>query len=373
MAGWGKLSKDREVVARALIALAQDSDAEVKWHATQAIGSVHAAAGDSVPALITILKGDDRTLANKAAESLGEFGAEAKTALPTLIEQLGKSEDDFAFACAIREIGIDQMSADQIANVTMKQGAEWLLIPLCTYPEAATAFLRRNPQAVDIPTRDRYELIGFIREPKPALKELRDLLYSSEQLPLAIISQLGDSHFLPLIERKAKTASKHQQAVLAACSRACGGPAGRVVVIDESHPGDFKPMSAWPNVDRRRLSVGSSGHGDGYTEVIITGQILSAPDKPAADVKFFRTNDAMLFGTPTRQEEPVVFDPKTGRFVFVTHVFAAYSVGKNQPEPGPYQTGSSQILIESEGSKSLQVQFFDEMPDVRITLRPVQK
>ena len=91
------------------------------------------------------------------------------------------------------------------------------------------------------------------------------------------------------------------------------------------------------------MSPTANGHGDGITEVIITGQILRADGAPAAAPKFYRTNDAMLLGRRIREEESITFDPKSGRFVFVTSVFAAYSTGDGQPDPGPYQTGSSLV------------------------------
>ena len=62
------------------------------------------------------------------------------------------------------------------------------------------------------------------------------------------------------------------------------------------------------------------------------------------------------------------YDAKTGRFVLVSSVFAAYDMGEGQPEPGPYQTGSAQTLIEAEGAEPLAVRFFDEMPEVEIVL-----
>jgi len=373
MAGWGKLTKNREAVAQALIELAQDKDREVAWHATQAIGSVHAAPNHSVPALIALLKHPDDSVAEKAAESLGEFGAAAQVAVPALIELLGKGKDESDAAYAIRQIGIDEASADAIQKLKLTESGSWFLIPLCTYPDAAIEFLRLNPQAVDVPRRDRDALINLMRDSKPALKPLRDLLFVNEQLPLAIIAELGDARFLPLIERKLKAASNHEKTALAACARACGAPAERIVSLDESRPGDFKPTSAWPGVDRSRMSPKARGHGDGFTEVIITGQILRTDGAQVVAPKFYRTNDAMLLGTRIREEEPLTFDPKTGRFVFVTSVFAAYSMGKDQPEPGPYQTGSCLIQIESAGCKPLRVQFYDEMPDVRITLSPADK
>jgi hypothetical protein len=137
--------------------------------------------------------------------------------------------------------------------------------------------------------------------------------------------------------------------------------------MSESQPGDFKPESAWPGVDPAR-QTNALGHGDGFTEIIVTGRLMNSAGEPVASPKFYRTNDSFLLGERVRNEIPVAYDPKSGRFVLVTHIFAAYSVGRGQKEPGPYQTGSSLTLIEAEVCKPLTVQFFDEMPDVAITL-----
>ena len=68
-----------------------------------------------------------------------------------------------------------------------------------------------------------------------------------------------------------------------------------------------------------------------------------------------------------RQRARLKYDPQTGRFVFPTRVFAAYSLGK-EAEPGPYQTGPAVVIIEADDCRPLQVVFYDEMPDVEITL-----
>jgi hypothetical protein len=211
-------------------------------------------------------------------------------------------------------------------------------------------------------------LLRVMRNPDAKFKELREALYASEDLPPELIAELAEPRFLKLIERKLKTASAYEATKLRACARACGEQAKEVVVIGESKPGDFKPKSAWPGTDPSRIAPETSGHGDGYTIVIITGRILREDGSPAAAPKFYRINDSMLLGERGRQEVPVTFDGKTGRFVFVTGVFAAYSMGDGQKQPGPYQTGSSMVSIESDGCKPLQVQFYDEMPEVRVTL-----
>jgi HEAT repeat protein len=372
MAGWGNLTNDREGVADALIELAREDDASTLFKAAQALGSVHAAADRSVPALVSLLKHPDEHVAEEAAESLGDFGAEAKAALPALIGVL-ESTNIWTVAYAIREIGIDRAAAEAIGTLKLSEHGSWLFLPLCEYPDVAVEFLDRNPEVVDVPVRDEEALVGLMRDPDPRFAPLQKLLYENEHLPLTIIAPLGERRFLPLLERKRKTADPYMQTKLEACSRACGAPAGRVVAIDASHPGDFKPKSAWPDTDPDRMAPEMRMHGDGITHVIITGHILREGGAPAAAPKFYRVNDSMLMGERIREEVPITFDAETSRFVFVTSVFAAYSHGDGQKEPGPYQTGSSLIVIESQGCQPLQLQFYDEMPEVRITLQTATK
>lgn len=92
-----------------------------------------------------------------------------------------------------------------------------------------------------------------------------------------------------------------------------------------------------------------------------------ADGKPAAEPRFVNENNRMLLGRRKDSLGPLRYDPATGRFVFFTTVFAAYAMGK-EAELGPYQTGSAQVRIEARGAQPLIVRFYDEMPDVRITL-----
>jgi hypothetical protein len=101
---------------------------------------------------------------------------------------------------------------------------------------------------------------------------------------------------------------------------------------------------------------------------MVTGEIRGKDGTHPKLVHFFKTNDSMLLGSKQNHQQPLIYDSTNGRFVFLTSVFAAYSTGNDQTEPGPYQTGSAQIRIEAPGFKSLVVQFFDEMPDVKISL-----
>jgi HEAT repeat protein len=375
MAGWGNLTEDKESVAQLLIELTADANPKVVWHATQAIGSLHASAERSVPALVRLLKHKDKEVVDNAIESLGEFGVEAKSAVPALIELLidDTDEDHRSTDHAIWQIGIDRASAESLAKLKTTAQVSWLFVPLCEFPDVAIQFLKNNPNAVDVPARERDALLRVMRDLDPRFKELRDALYTNEHLPLELIAELGEPRFLELIERKLKTANAYETTKLNACARACGAKAKDVVAIRGSKPGDFKPKSAWPGTDRSRIAPGASGHGDGGTTVIVTGQILRADGGPAIAPKLYRINDAMLLGERGHQEVPMTFNAKTGRFVFITYVFAAYSSGDGQKEAGPYQTGSSMVQIESDGCKPLQVRFYDEMPEVHITLSAAQK
>jgi len=81
----------------------------------------------------------------------------------------------------------------------------------------------------------------------------------------------------------------------------------------------------------------------------------------------------MLLGQERSDPAPLVnYEPKTGRFVFFITVFAACAMAEGDREPGPYQTESARIQIEGKGVKPLTVSFYDEVPDVLITLdRPI--
>ena len=119
-------------------------------------------------------------------------------------------------------------------------------------------------------------------------------------------------------------------------------------------------------LEKARMSE-ESGHGDGLTPVLVTGRLRMADGAPAVEPRFINENDRMLLGLCREEPGPLRYDPATGRFVFYTTVFAAYAKGKTA-EPGPYQTGSAQVRIEARGAKPLAVRFYDEMPDVEITL-----
>src|ERR1019366_3848340 len=72
-------------------ALEKDKDADVRAKAARALGTIHADAEGTVPLLIGRLK-DDSAMAVKMASvvALGQFGPDAKDALPPLREMMAK-------------------------------------------------------------------------------------------------------------------------------------------------------------------------------------------------------------------------------------------------------------------------------------------
>jgi len=99
------------------------------------------------------------------------------------------------------------------------------------------------------------------------------------------------------------------------------------------------------------------------------------PDgSPVIEPRFYHANDRMLLGEARKDPAPLIrYEQNTGRFAFFTTVFAAYSMEPGQREPGPYQTGSALTLITAKGAQPLTVRFYDEMPDVEITLSKSRK
>ena len=378
MAGWDNLTERKEEVVDALIemlqpqgaALTPNNDTTVIYHGLQAIGAIQAAPEKCIPVLVGLLDSDDFSVANEAARSLGGFGKAAQPALPALLECLQNQGESalWSVAGAISEIGVDEQAANQLQGMKLSMAASHLFLPMCEYPDAALEFLRNNPQALD--ARDYPRLLEILRSSQPEYQELQAEMLASEYLPLPVIAQFGDARLLPVIERRMDEASKYMLTKLRACAIACGKPPEQTLEISESQPGDFVPPSAWPGTDSTRISEQMRGHGDGYAEVIITGQILQHDGTPASEPKFYRTNDSMLLGNSVDYEEPIIYESKTGRFVFCTTVFAAYNMGGKPPEPGPYQTGSSLVRVEADNCQPLVIKFYDEMPHVKITLSP---
>ncbi|MCI0460499.1 MAG: HEAT repeat domain-containing protein [Gemmataceae bacterium] len=91
--GGGGHSWAVRVVAPALIKVAEDPDAKVRWMAANVLGSMDVEAEQVVPALIKAARDTDVEVQKMAVHSLGRMGRKAAPAVSVLIECLLKSED----------------------------------------------------------------------------------------------------------------------------------------------------------------------------------------------------------------------------------------------------------------------------------------
>lgn len=222
------------------------------------------------------------------------------------------------------------------------------------------------PSATTSPSAWRSCWALLVDRPKETHAELLAEILRSEHPPVVLMAHTADPAYLPALRRQMAGANKHTRTFLAACARALGARPERTVRISSKHKGDFRPASAWPNTDSSR-SGSSLSHGDGITLVLLTGSLKMPDGTPVKSPRLFRINGSMLLGQTRNDEVAIKFIPATGRFQFLTTVFAARTPEPGE-EPGPYQTGSALVRVEAEGAEPLEVRFFDEMPDVEITL-----
>ena len=364
-----------------LRALSSEHDRSAAWFMIQAIGLVQPDPKKAVPVLLKALEREETTVKQAVSDALGQYGAKASAGKPALIALvLGETDQSLRNDAvrALKAIGIGRDDALKLStarfsvssDARLDCGIALRLLPLLLeYPDAAMAFLQAHPNLLeyggDYWVAD--DLLRILEDRSPSQDRLRDFLLKRRDLPSLVIAQLGNPESLPVIEDRIERADAHKRTFLEACARALGKQPTRIVQISENQAGDFKPKSACPNTDEDRWADGG-GHGDGLTTVLITGRLLMPDGSPAVEPRFFNVNDRMLMGERGKDPADIKYDPKTGRFVFVTEVFAAYATGEGQKEPGPYQTGPAQVLIEAAGAKPLEVSFYDEMPDVEITL-----
>jgi HEAT repeat protein len=237
---------------------------------------------------------------------------------------------------------------------------------LVRHPQVAMDYLKRHPA---LPSRLETDTASWLlRQTDKKYEALKRALFQRDDLPLHVMLRTRDPRYIPVIKQRMQEAERNDRVYLAACARFLGEKPERVVKISETDPGDFLPASAWPAFDPKRMSPTVWGHRDGSAPVVVAGRLLMPDGSPAVEPRFYRANDSMLLGEQRRDPVALEYDPRTGRFLFATAVFAAYSVAGDQEEPGPYQTGCAQVIVEATKAKPLEVPFFYEMPDVEITL-----
>lgn len=327
--------------------------------------------GPCVPNLIRHLQTEELTPSFAASQLIRKFGERFvphTDAVTNAFDQI-PAESRWRVLLAMGQTGLSESAAerlpDRVRNDTPQVKAA-AFVALHCFPDKASRFLRDHPDLGEELSEIDAHWYQVLCSKRPDYRELQEALLATPRLGPLNLALIGSPESIPELERELATADSHRQALLKACIRACGGDIGEVVYLSDKVPVAFKPRSAWPDTDGRRQSE-SPAHGDGIVNILVTGELTFPDGGHPAEVRFVRSNDAMLMGEAVDELLPARYDEATGRFVVRTTVFAAYSYGESA-EPGPHQTGSAQVRIESADCKPLTVQFFDEMPHVAIEL-----
>ncbi len=366
--------RSSDAVQSSILACIKSDDATVNWYVMQQRTDVWPSVDLVIENLIEGLSSQDFNKYYAASDLLRDYGEQARPYSEKIVEAIlkgGHHKDRSLKMYVLFDIGLTEgamrILVKRADELTVEESAI-VALSLLEYPDALQLLQVRHPKLIQSLERHDVRLFPFLCKHQYEPHKTRDWLLSAESLPANMMGMLGERRFIEEITKLEANSSNHEKTFLYACKRACGAKADVVVDVDSKHPVDFRPASAWPNSDDRRRGKTAAGHGDGSTDVMVTGEIRAADGSHPKAVGFYRTNDAMLMGTKLDYAEPLMYDQQSGRFVFLTKVFAAYWMGDGQPEAGPYQTGSAQIRVEAPGFKPLVVQFFDELPDVRITL-----
>jgi HEAT repeat protein len=359
-----------------LIDALQDASAARAEAAAVALSKMGPAAKGAAGALIEAAGHANSDVRTAAIEALGAIGPEARAAVPLLLDVL---EADYGrpaenAVAALSRIGIEPRHAARLAGARLEGGllvAADVFELLYRRPQHALTFFRRHPRLLSRLPNPPQVLLHLAVNTDAAYAELKATVLAGTDLPPAVMAYVGQRRFVPLLKARMLKADVYKRIFLRQCMRACGGPTGPVVVLSAKQRAPFRPASAGGRGDRRRMPPNFAGaHGDGYTWVMVTGQIRMPDGKPAVEPRFYNANDRMLLGQRRRDPALLRYDPKTGRFAFLTRVFAAYARGGKTQQPGPYQTGPAVVRIEARAAKPLEAVFFDEMPEVHIILTP---
>lgn len=339
---------------------------------------------DVIDPLLAKVAADDWTSSRYAESLLRDYGKQADPYADRLVDLALNSLADRADPKRKRDdrrshklsilgrITMTETVAEKLLGAAARytrDELEYVALDLLERPAALKQLVAARPDAIS--ALESWPTVLYshlcISQTKPS--EVREILLAAPQLRPLTMGLLRDKRFLDKIAaEEARAPDSYDKAMFAAFKRACGGELGTQLMVDAEHPVTFRPASAWPETDERRMFPTTTGHGDGFTTIFCTGEVRRADGTHPEHVELFRTNDAMLLGTEVSHPTGMLYDAPTGRFVFMQMVFAAYARGEGKREPGPYQTGSAQIRIEAQDCLPLTIQFFDEMPDIVVTL-----
>ncbi len=173
-------------------------------------------------------------------------------------------------------IGLTKVAAEALvanAEKLTKDQAGIVAVSLLEHPDELRSLSMLHPNLAESLGDHSARLFPFLCRHQDKGNQTRLWLASQESLPPIIMGMLGESRFVKEIEKLEATASKHHRTFLAACNRACGGKAESVIEINSKKTCCISSGVRLPNTDDTRLSKTSLGHGDGFTPVMVTGEI----------------------------------------------------------------------------------------------------
>ncbi len=351
-------------------------DAPVAVAAAKALGRSENQTGPIATALGQALRHEATEVRSEAARALARFGTAALPAKHALLDVVRNDQPRAAVAStvgALSRLGIDHNEAPRLAELRVGDD-RWLaakvLSMLVPFPVLALKFLQANPAAVsDINARTLRHVVSLTDKESAAL---RQAILDHPDLPSTVMAWSGDKRHLPVLDVRIAAAESRDRLFLEGCARACGRITGEIIQVAEGKPVEFRPPSCMSGGDRRRMPPNFyGGHGDGYVEVIVTGKIVMPNGRPARGVRACDPANRMLAPQHRRDPLPFMYCETTGRFVFLAEISAVYARPRGE-QPGPFSTGGGGVTIEAEGAKPFRLLFFDEMPDVEITLTPAK-
>ena len=376
--------RSRPSVVSAVVVAIKSPDSSPIWYLHQHKEPILPPLADVIDPLLAKIAADDWNCSHAAEELLREYGKQADPYADRLVDLALNSLADRADPKRQRDdrrshklsilgsITMTETVAEKLLGAAARYARdelEYVTLDLLERPAALKRLIATRPDTISALESWPTVLYSHLCVSQTKPSELRELLLAAPQLRPFTMGLLRDKRFLDKIAaEEARAPDSYDKAMFAAFKRACGGELGTQLAVDNEHPVTFRPASAWPETDERRMFPMTTGHGDGFTTIFCTGEVRRADGTHPEHVEFFRINDAMLLGTEVKHRTGVLYDAPTGRFVFVQMVFAAYARGEGKREPGPYQTGSAQIRIEAQDCLPLTIQFFDEMPDIVVTL-----
>ena len=312
--------RSNDSVLASITAGIKSEDSTVNWYVMQQKTKAWPEIDIVINYLIQDLSDSDFNKHYSAGDLLRRYGEDARPYSKRIAEAIfdGKDEKDRNLKLFVLcDIGLaDDAVATLLANASKltEEQSGIVAMSLLENTNALRSLSDRRPELAQALERHSARLFPFLCKHQNRDHETRKWLASQTSLPANIMGMLGEPRFVKEIKKLEASASLHRQSFLAACRRACGDKSETVVEVTSQKPVEFRPESAWPNADESRRSKTSFGHGDGFTPVMVTGEIRGRDGSHPKDVRFFRTNDSMLLGTKQNIHEPLMYDATNGRF-----------------------------------------------------------